>query len=307
MSDALLPHPSGDPMISLGLPPEALAARRLGIGGSDAFTICCGTAEDRYRLYLEKIGEAEPKKIMSDWAYALRMATETLQLDWYEHVNPGFRVGSRGKIYVSSAYPFMRCTLDGQIFPGGIPINAKHLSPWTKQAREWAIGKYTPQITHEALVCEAPYGLISLLHGEKEPEIIRIDLDPFFAEDLIEREREFWASVEAKTPPPDCAALAVPRVAIDVKQLRTINLQGEIAEDGTMPRGWPNWAGEMEPLIRSFVATESAFKRHAIVREDIKKLLPDDVGELRRGDFTARRSKANAITMKTERIEDGNG
>lgn len=302
--------------MNLGLSPEALSERRKGVGGSDARIVVHGTPEERYRLYQEKIGEAKSRKIMSDWAYAWRMTTEKLQLDWYERCNPDEIVHCRGEVRVSRAHPFMRCTLDGLVLPRaslhlggdlydvgvGIPINAKHLSKWTKEAREWAIEHYTPQITHEAIVCNADYGLISLLHGEKEPEIIKIEVDPFYAEHMIEREREFMDCVSRQVAPSDAADLATPKAAIVVEKLKTVHLDGDPqAEHGTpawhLAQAWPNWAGEAIDLIDKFIGTEKAAKLHAIVREDLKKLVPEDVGELTYGGFTLKRSRVGAVTM----------
>lgn len=278
-------------MLSLGLSPEALTARKSGLGGSDARIVVHGTPEERLLLWRQKLGEVGDRKIMSDWAYALRHVTETLQLDWYEHVNEGSTVDRRGEVVVSKQYPFMRCTLDGYVRPLNVPINCKHLSKWTKEAREWCIEHYTTQATHEAIVLKADYALLSLLHGEKEPEIIRIDCDPFYAEHVIAREAEFWQCCADRVPPPDCAELATPKAAIEVSKLRIVQLDEPFRDT------WPNWAVEMNTLIGDFQHTYAAATAHAITRDKIKSLLPEDVGTVTRENVTISRSKANAVTI----------
>lgn len=285
-----------------GLTDEAILERRKGIGGSDARIVLHGTPEERYALWQEKVGEKKPGKIMSDWAAALRHVTETLQLDWYEHVHEGSKVTERGAVIISQDYPFMRCTLDG--FVDGVPINAKHVSRWTKEAREWCIEHYTPQMTHEAIVTGADRGLLSLLHGEKEPEIIQIDVDVFYRERMIAAERAFWHCVQTREPPPDTAELAVPKVAIEVAKLRRVEMP--LFTDP----GWQefvqrnNWAADCANEIMSFHETRRAHNAHMAAREAIKELIPSDVGELHRGTFTAKRSRANALTM-TAGEDDG--
>lgn len=292
-------------MITTSLSPEALAQRRLGIGGSDARIVVHGEPAERYALWKDKIGEAKPKKIMSDWNYALRMATETLQLDWYEHCNPGARVHNRGSVLVSEDYPFMRCTLDGVLKPTNVPINAKHVSRWTKEAREWCIEHYTPQVTHEAIVCEADYGLLSLLHGEKEPEIIRIDVDPIYAEHLIARERDFWRRVEERTPPEDCAELDAPKTAVKVERLRHLTIDGEPGSPAWVEMVRRNqWVPELVTLFGDFSRTHAAAAVHAITRENIKKLLPDDVGEVEHALARVTRNRAGSVTIALKEKPD---
>ncbi len=292
--------------IDFGLTDAQRKERMKWIGGSAAGRIARG---EWYELWTVYTGRAEDRAIMSPWERALRAATENLQMDWLAEfggrdpngvlVIPPGKVSSRGEQIVSDRYPFAGCTLDGLIMPMRVPVNAKHFSAWAGKGeggpRAWAVKQYTPQITHEALVLDAPYGFISLISGEKEPELIRVDVDPWFALDLMDKEREFWGYVERNEPPPDAPAMTVP--AVDTATLRKIDLTVDE----------PNWRDDFIDLARKFAATEGAFKLHAITRDAIKKLLPDDVGECRFGLFTVSRTKANAVVMKLEKGDDDAG
>ena len=207
-------------MLNLGLTAEQHAERRTGIGGSHAPKLMAGNWQE---VWLEITGRSAPKKIMSDWNYVLRMTTETLQLDWYEH-KTNDRVIRRQENARCADYPFIRATLDGVIESTGEPINAKHVSAWTKEAREWAVTKYVWQIVHEVLVVAPPKlrGHISLIVGEKEPEIIPIDVDSISMYQLIETEEEFWKFV-VDDRPPDPNYQPVPSV-IDWDKMRSVDL-----------------------------------------------------------------------------------
>ena len=285
-------------MIQLQLSPEALIERRKGVGGSDAPKIIRG---EWYDPWLDKTGQVEPKAIMSDWNYAWRMATETLQMDWHEH-KTGTRVIYRGEVIVSERYPFMRCTLDGWDDALHVPINAKQLSKWTKEAREWAIEHYTPQIVHEAIVTGAEYGLLSLLHGEKEPEILKIEVNPIFAADLICAEEAFWGYVQRREPPPDAPALKVPMLASEMKKLRTIDVPlnpDDPVFQAMMQRD--NWLPECLEAMGGWATTKAAHDRNEILRKTTIALIPEDVGEVRRGRIKARRDTSGAIRMTLEK------
>lgn len=282
--------------MKLQLSPEEMAERQTGIGGSDAFTVVHGTPEDRYRLFQEKIGEKQSRKIMSDWAYAWRQTTEALQLDWYEHMHPGSQVTHRGTMVRHPEYRFMRVTLDGKVEPINVPINCKQLSKWTKDAREWCIEHYTCQAHHEAVVLDADYALLSLIHGEKEPEIIQIDVDPFYAGEIIQREGEFWEAVVAGVPPADCAELAIPKTARELPKLRVVQLDEEFRDT------WPNYAMEMITYLHDFRNTKAAADAHAISRKQIAELTPEDVGLIERENIRVKRDlRGLTISLKKEK------
>ncbi len=290
-----------------GLTDEQIKARSLGLGGSDARIVVHGTPEERYRLWQEKIGEKKSVKILSDWQAAWRHATETLQLDWFEHVHDNNRmVTRRGESVVHPEHTFMRCTLDGFVEPERVPINAKHVSRWTKEARQWCIDHYTPQMTHEALVCGSRYGLLSLIHDEKEPEIIRIDVDPFYAEDMIEREAEFWRCVVERVPPPDGAELDTPKVAVEVKRLRTFDVSAAIgSEEWKRLVAQNNWLVPVSDAVLQFAETLAAQKANGAARTAIKELLPADIGVFtmptKVGVYTGKRSSAGDLTMTVKK------
>lgn len=292
--------PAEDGEVNFGLTDEAIEARRLGVGGSDAPKIWAG---EWWKLYLEKIGEAKPEKIMSDWQRAWRHVTETLQLDWYEHVF-NTTVSRRGEVAVHPRYTFMRCTLDGWLTAEAAPINAKHLSKWTKEAREWAIERYTPQIVHEAIVTGADYGFISLLHGEKEPEIIKIEADPMFAAELVAKEQVFWRHVEQRNPPPDMPAMKTPMLASEVRKLRTLVVPTDNQDIFEALSRQNNWLSGVLPEIKRFAETDGAAKINGIARSRIKDAVPDDVGVLDYGLYRFKRTKAGAVTQVMRKGDD---
>jgi hypothetical protein len=235
------------------------ANRRLGIGGSDAPAIMRG---DWHEIWLQKTGRAAPKKIMSDWNSAWRNTTETLQLDWYEH-KTGERVIRRKEDVKSSVYPFMRCELDGAIERTGEPIDAKHVSGWTKEAREWAITKYLWQIVHEIVVVMPPSmrGYISMIVGEKEPEIIPIDADIVSIDELIAREEEFWGYV-LRDEPPDPRAVIDPFVAWDT--MREVDMRPS--------NSWAEHAGIWrETIVDARKNDQSAKALRALVEPDVRE------------------------------------
>ena len=90
------------------------AARRLGIGGSDANIIMGGDEEKILRLWREKRGEVEPEDLSRVLPVQMGTFTEPFNVQWFEQ-ETGKRVISQGDTRVSAEHPWMRCNLDGEV------------------------------------------------------------------------------------------------------------------------------------------------------------------------------------------------
>jgi predicted phage-related endonuclease len=245
----------------LDLTEEQKAHRKTGIGGSHAPRLMAG---DWQEVWLELTGRVQPKRVMSEWNYALRMVTETLQMDWLEYKTAA-RVIHRSASLRSSVYPYIRATLDGVIEGSNEPVNAKHVSGWTKEARAWTMDKYVWQIIHETVVLMPPTmrGWISLIVGEKEPELFPIEVDPVSLDKLVEVETDFWNNYVVPGIPPDPEHPSVAH-SIAWETMRTVSM----ATSNT----WSEWATE-------WLETRAAAKRHKDAEVEIKALVEKDVRE----------------------------
>lgn len=239
-----------------GLTAEALAERRKGIGGSDAAAIVAG-GEAWWQLWMEKTGRAEGVDLSDNFQVQLGHATEKLNLDWYE-LKTGRAVTRRGEVIISAEHPMLRCTLDGFDAEAATVVQAKHVNGFSKS--EELVARYTPQVTHEMIVAQVPNGILSVIIGTNDPQRLPIDYDAFFADEYIERAREFWSFVAADKEPPGAPALAVPQP----KALRKVDMTGNNL--------WADLAfqwGECRGPAKQFKDAEAG----------LKKLIEADVAE----------------------------
>lgn len=264
--------------MKIDLTPEEKAERRTGIGGSDAGKIMVGEWQE---LWLQKTGRSEPKKIMSDWNYVWRIATETLQLDWFEHTT-GRNVIRRNTVARSEIYPWMRATFDGIIEDTREPINAKHLSGWTKDARNWAVDKYIWQMIHETVVEMPPTmtSWLTMIVGEKEPELIPIEADPVSIDRLIAAEEEFWGFV-TRDEPPDGKAPEQP--IVEWERMRSVSMATSNA--------WAEHAGIWRENIAASRRCDKAAK-------ELRGLIESDVREATGHGVIIKRSRDNKLLIK---------
>lgn len=257
------------------LTPEALAARRLGIGGSDAAKIVSG---DWHALWLDKTGRAEPDDLSGVWPVQLGVCTESLNLDWYERKFSRPLV-HRGEVVVSTEHPFMRLTIDGWDPQEEVVVQAKHVNAFSKIAdvRE----RYTPQVMHEMIVMRARRGVLSVIIGAAEPVYELIERDEFWEVDYIEKCREFWRYVEEDRAPEQGAPMEIMPVAPALMRVVDMSESNSWAAQAAT---WLRFRGEAK-------AWETSVK-------EIKLLVEADVREAKGHGIICTRSKAGALTIK---------
>jgi len=127
--------------------PEQHAERRTRIGGSDAAAIVNG---DWLGLWLEKTGRAEPEDLSWVLPVQIGLATEELNLRFFEHAT-GHQVFGRGEVYRHPDHQYIGTTIDGLVLIEGAPaiIQAKHVNAFAKI--EEVERRYFAQVQHEML------------------------------------------------------------------------------------------------------------------------------------------------------------
>lgn len=184
-----------------GLSAEAVAKRRSGIGGSDANVILSGDPGAVLHLWRVKRGEVEPESLDDVLPVMLGQWTEDFSRQWFER-QTGLTVEAANKSYRHPDHEWMACSVDGLIrHPGGrlTVFEAKHCS--ARATAPELIARYTPQLTHNMLVTGADDAVLSVIYGNARWEAYSIDLDLFYAAELIEAEQEFWDCVQTGRRP----------------------------------------------------------------------------------------------------------
>jgi predicted phage-related endonuclease len=256
------------------LTPEQLIERRKGLGGSDAAKIVSG---DWHALWLDKTNRSEPEDLSDVFAVQMGNTTEQLNLDWY-----GRRIGThavrRGEVVISAEYPFLRCTLDGFDETFQAVIQVKHVNAYAKIDEVRA--KYAAQVMHESIVCGVTKGVLSVIIGTNEPVRELIELDDFWANEYIEKCREFWGYVERDEPPPQGAPVEAPPAPAT---MRVVSMEGNNA-----------WASSAADWLEH----KDAAKKFKASETDLKALVEADVRLAEGHGVKASRNKAGSLSIK---------
>ena len=313
-------------MNGLGLDAAALETRRRYVCAGDAARIMAGNWRD---VWLEKAGRAAEPDLSGELRVQMGLLTEPFNLAWCERQtgrvveyysgSPLMRAiwetltgrdAFAEELQVSRAHPFMACNLDAMTVTARgerCVLDAKHVG----RADDPMILRYTAAGTHQATVMGTDWWALSVLVGNGKWELIEQEVDPLYQAALIAKEREFWGYVERDEEPPDDKPAALPPAP--QPKLRTVVIEGGDVDPETgiwtPPTGdkfqpWPNWGADFARDLATVIRTQPAATANAIARDAIKKLVPEDVGEIRRGDVAVKRDKAGALRFTLPKGDD---
>ena len=256
----------------MALTAEQKALRKGKLTASAVGALMEGDEAKIFNLWCEMTGD--PRYVEEDlddvWPVQLGSETEALNLRWYEK-KTGNKVTRKGEVVVHPDYPWVAATLDGWDSVLNIPIECKHVNGFSKLPN--VIEKYTPQFHWQMFVTKTLQLKPSVIIGAMEPNVSTIEWDEFYWQTLWHRAQQFWKHVEAKTPPNNNGERMV-AVAIPKDQLKTIDLP-KLALNG---QPWPNWASEMVSHLEIWLESRDAATKCDKAKDDVKKLLPADVG-----------------------------
>ncbi len=197
---------------TVGLSPEQVAARRAGIGGSDAAAVL---GVDPYKtaltIYQAKVGEREadpPNAAMKRGTYL-----EPLARKLYRELT-GRRVKRLAQV-THPSYPFMLCNVDGLIVanrkrngqdgPGVLELKCPGVWAFAKVKREGLPMHWLVQMQHNLQVTGFGWGSFALFNADLW-EMIHFDVmaDLELAHALVIKEQQFWLQhVGPRVPPPE--------------------------------------------------------------------------------------------------------
>jgi putative phage-type endonuclease len=177
--------------------------RRASIGASEAAAVLgLSPYKTPLDVYLEKTGDVPAPVLDSEPVYWGR-ALESLILQRYM-ADTGRALDVVQQVYRSPEHPFMTATPDAvgadrlvEIKTAGI----RQAAQWGEPGTDAVPIQYLVQVTHQMIVTGHQLADMAVLIGGQDYRVYAVPLDRELAAAVIEREREFWSAVSARTPP----------------------------------------------------------------------------------------------------------
>ena len=258
--------------------------RQYFVGGSDARVIMGGDEDALIRLWQEKRGEAPPADLSGELIVQLGLATEQLNLAWYER-NTGHRIRHRQAWKRHASVVWMAATLDGLVEETGAVFEAKFMLPWSF-SEQAAADKHMAQLQHNMMVVGAKNAVLSIITGGGKWVEIAIAADSVYQTAMMYAERAFWRAVSSGELPSlfHAEPLRARIEAVKVVDMNTSN-------------AWAEFAG----LFRN---TRPAFLDHERAKAELKMLMPDEAKEAIGHGIRAKRSKSGAVSFDVLEVAD---
>lgn len=257
------------------LTPAQLKAREGKLTASRVACLMTGDAAAIMALWREMIGDpgAVEEDLSNVWAVQLGIATESLNLSWFERKHGDVR--RRGEV-VTGSPSWMAATLDGWSEKHQCPVEAKHCGGFEKF--EIVRARYMPQMQWQMLVTGAPKCALSVILGANEPVVEMVPLDVAYATELQARANTFMNCVWSFTEP-----LALPAVEPPAKV--------EKAYDMTGKNEWANFAV-------GWLQTHDAAKLAVAAEKKLKSLVPADAARCYGHGVEITRNRAGHLSLK---------
>jgi predicted phage-related endonuclease len=201
------------------LSPDQIEARRGKLTGSRVSVLMRGDAAGIMRLYLEMIGQAEPEDLRDVWAVQLGLATEDLNLDWYER-KAHTALTRRGEVVAHPIHDWAACTLDAWDDSLQCVVEAKHCGG--REPLEVVIDRYQPQLQWQMEVTGAKQCALTVIFGANEPIVEYIERDADYAAEMVRRGAQFMWHVNNLTLP-----VVLPPVPSPVMATKTYDMTGQ--------------------------------------------------------------------------------
>jgi predicted phage-related endonuclease len=261
-----------------------LAARRSGIGGSDAAAVvACHPYQSLLSLYLDKTGRGKDDEDSQRLRWGRRL--EGAVLDEYEFITGLEIVGQdvalphvlaevapNVRMLRHATMPHAIGNLDGVVMADRGPgvVDAKTTEWWPFQG--WIADGRPPlyilvQIAHYMEVAGLQWGVVAAFTGLSDPlYIYEIERDPAFGERLMEAEDTFWRRYVMRDQPPPAdsseASAKALRALYPKDNGRLARLDGPAVE----------WAETFDDLTERIKELE-------VRREQAKTLITATIGE----------------------------
>jgi len=249
---------------------------------SNAPLLMAGDEAELLRLWREMIGEIEPRDLSTEWPPMLGQYMEGFILDWHER-KTGRALTERNQFIQHPFLPYVSCTLDAYRAHDDTVLDAKVCNSW--QPLQDIINYYPPQCLVQRACRQSTYCALLVMHGSAEPRELAVTWDANYEKEMWARIASFMLCVETLTPPVPLPKHTPP------EQWRSINLENDVP---------PNWGSEAIERLRQWEISKDQADLNARAADQIKKLIPEDVGKVTWQHVSVRRDRRGYLSIRRD-------
>lgn len=260
---------------------QSVKERSKYIGGSDAARILNG---DWLALYNEKKGIQPPENLDHVFRVQLGVYTENFHAAWLRD-ELGMKISDSDLYKVDAEHHFMVAHIDRWYDSEDAPIELKHSNPWS--ARE-AAEFYLPQLAHYSMVCKRKAVWLSVIPGNDDPMLVKVEPPAEYIEKLRALEVAFWWHITEGVAPEllPTGTMAAAEALVGktvVNNFRQVDMQGN-----------NEWAA----MAVDYTDNEAGAKLFDEAKKKLKALVPADASDAKGHGIHIQRSASGSLLFK---------
>jgi hypothetical protein len=271
----------------MALTPEQRAQREGKITASFLPQLMAGDTAAIYNKWLELIGDPDwqPEDFSTNWPVNFGSYIESFALDWHERKHK-LELTRRGEVARHPTRSYVAATLDAFRAADHTVLDCKASGAW--MTLDHIAAYYTPQMIVQRACARANHAALLVVHGSAEPAELAIHIDPAYETLVWQRVDQFWQCVQDLREPVELPPAPPP------PPWRSLDFNTDADVEAN------NWAAEIMAHMLTWHATRDAAVTHELVREEIKTVLPDDVGRVSFANVLITRARNRAVTIKRQ-------
>jgi hypothetical protein len=254
-----------------------LQARDGKLTASRVACLMSGDADKILSLWQELVGDPAfvPDDLSGVWPVQLGVATEALNLAWYEQ-KTGRPLSRQGEVVLHPDAEWAAATLDGWDASFPCVVEAKHVGG--REPLATVIERYQPQMHWQMLVTGARQTALSVIEGANEPIVELIAFDADYAAELWQRAVAFMGCVWSLREPVPRAAVTAPG-----KAERIVDMTGN-----------NEWADSAGTWLENFAGKKKA----ETAEKSLKGLVPSDAARCHGHGIVISRDRAGRLSLR---------
>ncbi len=261
--------------------------RTVGLGGSDANRIWHN--QNLVQLWKVKTKRDVEEDLSNVFRVQLGVHTESFHIHWLSMTEFSDKLVSvpnkvkQVKFYNVPMFANLDATVDGQI------LECKHSN--ARATVEQKARYYAPQLHHYMKVFNQYWCYLSVILGNDDPKVVRVNWNQEFYDRLIAKMKRFWLFVKNDKQPPESYG----KNGSDVKAEEEVLVDGMkdyLEFDNELYRSLDGMMNQYQGAVTSFEETKKKMK--LLVPKDARRC------EFPNSNYVITRNKKGTLVVKTK-------
>ena len=261
--------------------------RTVGLGGSDANRIWHN--QNLVQLWKVKTKRDMEEDLSNVFRVQLGVHTESFHIDWLEKTEFAGKEVTRPKQTWSREVRDVPLYAHFDAMVDNIVLECKHSN--ARATVEHKARYYAPQLHHYMRILEQKWCYLSVILGNDDPKVVRVDWNQEFYDRLFAKMKRFWLFVKNDKQPPYDSSKTYSDDQLE-QEVLIDGMKDYLEYDNELYRSLDGMMNQYQGAVTSFEETKKKMK--LLVPKDAKRC------EFPNSNYVITRNKKGTLVVKTK-------